>query len=124
MAKRAKTAIESLPVKFTTVAPDFSGIGQTIVDGEFRWSCWLVGDRVELSIVGARDSHLRRMVRPTGDELLADLDASFRRVRAQFERFVDSHTGYRDACARLYARIAEHKAMGKALPTTAAELLS
>jgi hypothetical protein len=122
--KRKKAPVALLPAAFTTVAPDFSGIGQTIIDGEFRWACWLVGATIELSIVGAVDNHFRRMMAPTGDELLADLDASFIRVRAQFEAFVASHVGYRATCTRLYARIGEYKAAGKPLPPTTAELLA
>lgn len=124
MARRKQHALNDCPVISTNVALDFSGICQVILDGEFRWSCWFTGRAVELSIVGAQDAHLRRMTAPLGDELLRDLDASFLRVKAQFDRFVDSHSGYRATCAELYRRIDMLRHAGKSLPATAAELLA
>ena len=123
MARR-KHALNDCLVISTNVASDFSGICQVILDGEFRWACWFAGRAVELSIVGAQDAHLRRMTAPLGDELLRDLDASFLRVKAQFDRFVDSQPGYRATCTELYRRIDMMRQTDKALPATATELLA
>lgn len=123
MARRKHVLNDCLVVS-TSVASDFSGICQVILDGEFRWSCWFAGRSVELSIVGAQDAHLRRMTAPLGDELLRDLDASFLRVKAQFDRFVDSHGSYRTTCTELYRRIDMIRQAGNPLPSTAAELLA
>ena len=124
MARRKQQMVIEYPIVSTNVASDFSGIVQVIRDGEFQWRCWFAGRNVELSIVGAIDDHLLRLTAPTGDEILADLDASFLRVRAQFERFIDSHVGYRAMCTELYRRIDAYRAAGKRLPKTAAELLA